>query len=163
MIKPLKKPDYQDLKIAVIGNSQTLGVGDFVVPGTSGVATKNVFEATNTSPLLLGNVVSVVGKNGELLEKNSVAVGSDNQTVAQIKASYLPSYIPMEYLADLDDAAATTSGSDGIGFFTLVSGNGGLLDESSWVSYTTTPSQFVSFGVNPINAEQVFAHPFLTL
>lgn len=162
MIKPLKRPSTQDLKSAIIANSAALTLGDYIVPGTS-TSSEFVSEATNSSALLLGVILGFEGKGGTVLELDALTVASNNQTVAQSQAVYLPSYIPMEFSADLNAAAGTTSGSDGIGFFTIASGLGGTLDESSWVAFSGTASHFVSFGPDPLNSSKVFGHTYKTL
>lgn len=161
MIVPLKL-DYQDLKSGIMANSASLAIGDMLVPGT-GASSALLSQATSTSALLLGNTIAIEGKAGAVLELDSVTVASDNVTVAQTQAVYLPAYVPMEYICDIDAAAGTTTGSGGVGFFTLVSGDGGLLDESTWVAYSGTASHFMSFGVTPQSTTKVFAHPYLAL
>lgn len=162
MIKPLKRPSTQDLKAAIIANSQALTAGDYLVPGT-GASSAFISEATNSSALLLGVLLSFEGKGGNVLEVDALTVASDNQTVAQSQGVYLPSYIPMEFSADLNAASGTTTGSGGIGFFTIASGLGGTLNESSWVAFSGTASHFVSFGADPLNSSKVFGHTYKTL
>lgn len=159
-ITPLKY-NVGDLKAGIIANSATIAVGMEVVSGASS-SSEFISAATNTSALLLGNVVGIQGKAGEVLEVDSKAVASDNQTVAQIQAVYLPSYIPTEFTCTIDAAAGTTTGSDGVGFFTIVSGNAAVLDESTWVAISGTASHFASFGVNPRVSTEVFAHTYLS-
>jgi len=159
---PLKQIPSFDLKSAIIANSQAVVKYDAIIPSTAGNSAF-VLPATNSSGLLLGVAVALEGDNGTVLELNSKTVASDNQTVAQIAAVYLPSYIPMEYECLIDDAAGTTTGSGGIGFFTIVAGTAGSLDESTWVASTGTASHFVSFGVTPYSTTKVFGHIYKTL
>lgn len=160
--QPLKQIPSQDLKTAIIANSQAITKYDNIVSGT-GASSAFISPATNTSALIVGIAVAIQGKGGTVLELNSVTASSSNQTVAQTQAVYFPSYIPMEYQCDLSAAAGTTTGSGGIGFFTIGSGTAGTLDESTWVAYSGTASHYVSFGVTPYSTTQVFAHPYKTL
>lgn len=122
-------------------------VGD-VLQGSAAASSAFVQSADGTTGQVLGVVLSIVGANGLPLEKNSVTVASDNQTVGKISVNYLPLYIPMEYEADLSAASGTTTGSAGIGTFNLSGSLAGQLDESSYVASTAAiaSKQFASRG-----------------
>lgn len=157
--RPLKKVEDRDLKTAVIANSQVFTVGGITVYGT-GANSEFATPATSSSALLGGVVVAITGLNGKVLELDSKTVASDNQTVAQIGVTYIPSYIPMEYEALAGAALGTTTGSDGNGFFTLTDAN--TLNEASWVAFSGTASHFVSFGQTPYNTRMCFGHIYKT-
>ena len=144
MFKPLKEVVSSDLKKAVIINSASIAVGDAIVPGATAANSEFVDVATSTSALILGVVVGIEGKNGAVLEKSSVTVASDNQTVGLIKAVYIPAYIDIEYEADLDNTIAVTTGSDGVGFMNLKDKD--ELSEASYVVFSGTAGQFKVFG-----------------
>lgn len=147
MFRPLKDPAREDIQNAIIANSAALAVGD-VIQGSAAAASKFVTGAANTTGPVLGVVLSIVGANGLVLEKNSVTVASDNQTVGLISVNFLPLWIPMEYEADLTAAAGTTTGSGGIGSFNMDSATNGKLLESGYVAATAaiTSKQFISRG-----------------
>lgn len=142
--RPLKEVVSSDLKKAVILNSATIAVGDAIQPGASAANSEFADVATSVSALILGVVVGIEGKNGAVLEKSTVTVASDNQTVGKIKAVYIPAYIDMEYEADLDDTIAVTTGSDGVGFMNLKDKD--ELDEATYVIFSGTAGQFKVYG-----------------
>lgn len=151
--RPLKKVETKDLKRGIISNSAVITVGGAIVFGT-GASSAFVVAATSSSALIVGTVVGIEGLNGKVLELNSKTVASDNQTVAQIAAVYIPTYIPMEYEADTSAATGTTTGSAGVGFFNLTDAN--TLNESTWVAFSGTAGQFASYGVTPYNTSKVY-------
>jgi hypothetical protein len=154
--KPLRPVAFNDLKSAIIANSQTLSIGDAIInaaTSAAGFVTSGASSATG----IVGVVVSIVGLNGQVLEKSTVTVASNNQTVGMIGVQYIPTYIPMEYMADL---SATTTG--GTNYSTLpgmfsISSDDGKLDETTWTVFTTVKN-FYSYGVNPLNPIQVSGH-----
>lgn len=155
MFKPLRLVSFEDLKTAIIANSATVSIGDPIINAATTAAGFVTSDASGTTGVV-GVVVSIMGLNGKVLEKASVTVANDNQTVGMISVQYIPTYIPMEYLVDLDAASATTTGSNLPGMFSLSSTLGKLL-ESSYTVYTTV-KVFYSYGVNPLNASQVIGH-----
>lgn len=141
MFKVLKPITGSDVKKATIVNSADLQVGEVIVPSGAFVTTGG-----GTTAGLLGIVLSIVGDRGKVLEVNQKAVAADNQTVGKIQVEYFPLFIPSEVEAVLDAAAGTTTGSGGQGNF-AVDATGLLLDESTYVAYTTVSAkQFFSFG-----------------
>ena len=153
--KPQRLVAFEDLKTAIIANSATVSIGDPIINAGTSAAGFVTSDASGTTGVV-GVVVSLIGLNGQVLEKTSVTVANNNQTVGMISAQYIPTYIPMEYLADLDANAGTTNYSKLPGMFSLSATLGKLL-ESSWTVYTTV-KLFYSYGVNPLNAAQVFGH-----
>jgi hypothetical protein len=148
MFLPLKTPSGQDLKYGLIIANGAMGRGQVIVPdGTTTPGT--VKTGGGTTGALLGVCVALANLKGEPLEKVSITVGANNQTVEQIQAQYLPLWLDMEYSGILDADAATTTHSNKYGNF-AVEATGKLLDESSYVAYTTViAKQFFSFGVTP--------------
>ena len=154
--KPQRLVAFEDLKTAVIANSQTIAIGDAIINAATSSA-GFVTGATNTTAGIVGVVVSIVGINGKVLEVSSYAAASNNQTVGMVSVQYIPTYVPMEYLVDLTAAAGTTNYSKLPGMFTIDTSTNGKLLESSWAVFTTV-KQFYSYGVNPLNGSQVFGH-----
>ena len=139
----------------VIANSATLAIGDAVIIN-SGAPQFVTSNGSNTTGIILGTVRAI--KNGpaggnSYLQKNTVTVGSDNQTVAQISVDILPSDALTTYVADLDAATGTTTNSQYFGYFNMLSGTAGKLHEASYSA--TVEGQFLSYGVNPGNSSQV--------
>jgi hypothetical protein len=155
MFRPQRLVAFEDLKSAIIANSQTISIGDAVINAATSSAGFVTSGASSTTGIV-GVVISIVGLNGQVLEKSSVTVAANNQTVGMIGVQYIPTYIPMEYLADLTQAAGTTNYSKLPGMFS-VSSNAGQLDETTWTVFTTVKN-FYSYGVNPLNGSQVFGH-----
>lgn len=154
--KPKNLIAFEDLKTAIIANSQTIAIGDAVIPaGTTSAAF--VTGGLNTTAGILGVVISIMGANGQVLEKSSVTAASNNQTVGMVAVQFIPTYIAMEYQADLTAASGTTTGSNLMGMFTVDSATNGKLLESSYTVFSTV-KQFFSYGPNPLNASQVFGH-----
>lgn len=154
--KPKNLVSFEDLKTAIIANSQTIAIGDTVIPGATTHAGA-VTGAANTTAGILGVVISIMGANGQVLEKSSVTVASNNETVGIISVQYIPTYISMEYTADLTAVSGTTTGSTLPGMFTVDTSTNGKLLESSYTVYSTV-KQFFSYGFNPLNSSQVFGH-----
>lgn len=144
----LREFSGNDLKKALLDNNQTISVGEAVIPGVQGDVSV-VLTGGGTTGALLGVVQGLEGKDGKVLEKNSQVAAADNVTVAMIRASYFPLFIPMEWGATLDADAETTDNSSAYGNFAL-DATGLLLTESSWVAFTTViAKQFFSFGIVP--------------
>lgn len=153
--KPLRPVGFNDLKSAIIANSQTIAIGDAIVNAATTHAAF-VTEATTITGVC-GVVTSIVGLNGKVLEKTSVTVASNNETVGMIGVQYIPTYIPMEYMADINAVAGTTIGSNLPGMFSIDIATAGFLNESTYTVYTTV-KQFYSYGKNPLNSSQVIGH-----
>lgn len=151
--KPLKKVEEQDLKARLIANSQTVAIGDaLIVDGTNKNAVKG---GANTTGIIIGVCVGLKQINGNsILEKSSITVGASNETTTQYAAVFVPAYIPIEYEADLSQAAGTTTDSDKMGQFNLSTSDSGKLDETS-VGVFSTQKQFFSFGVTSYSTTKV--------
>lgn len=160
MLKPLRRPTDMELKKATIGNSITVAIGDAVQPGAT---THAAMVVQATTGLVLGVVIGIE-QNGKISELSSVLTASDNETTNKYVAVYIPTWIPMEYEADLSAAAGTTTGSGLMGSFNLVSAtSGGNLDETSYLVFSGTAQQFFSYGVTPYSTTKVRGHFLKTL
>ena len=141
MFTPLKAITGQEVKRAVIDNSEELSAGQVIIPAGEGVATGG-----GTTGGLLGIVLGIYGPKGQALEVQSTEAAADNLTVDRVKVDYFPLYIPTEIEAELSADAETTTGSGGHGNF-AVDATGLLLNESSYVVFSTTADkQFFSYG-----------------
>lgn len=153
-----------DAKSALIDNSQTLSIGEVIIPGVQG-DTSVVLTGGGTTGLLLGVVTGFKDANGVSLEFNTIVAESDNITDKQIKATYLPLYIgnPGEFLSDLDAAAETTDNSGAFGNF-AVDSTGLLVDESTVVAFGTRSAvQLFSYGLTGKDTTQVTCVFFATV
>lgn len=146
---PLKKYDETDVRAYGIANSQTLAVGDAVIPAAT-TSAGFVTGAQNTTGIVLGIVRAILNPNGKPLEVTSYAVASNNQTVAGIMAEIIPCYLDVEWLADMSQATATTTSSGLMQQFNLSTSSNALLDETS-TGVFSTQKQFFSFGSSTIN------------
>ncbi len=145
---PLRQVAGQDIKYGLIKNSETISNGEVLIPAIS-TDTSVLATGGGTTGALLGVSLSLVGKDGKVLEINSKAVAADNETVAMIQASFVPTFIPMEWGATLDADSETTDNSSAYGNF-AVDATGLLLTESSVVGFATViAKQFFSWGVTP--------------
>lgn len=152
----------RDIKYGLIDNSQTLSIGELIIPGIQGDASVCLTGGGTTGDLL-GVVLGIVGAGGKVLELNSKAAAADNVTVAQIKVAYYPMYIPTEYVVDLDAASEVTDNSSGYGNF-ATEATGLLLGESSWAAFgTKTNKQFFSFGLTGNSTTEVSCRCIATL
>lgn len=158
--RPKKKVLDQDVKRAIIANSVTLTVGDLVQPAATG-HNKFITPAATTG-LILGVVVAIE-QDGKVCEKTSVTTGASNESTVVYRAVYIPSYIDMEYEADLSAAAGTTSNSDGLCFLSLGSGTPGTLDETSVALFGGTAGQVWSYGPTATSTTKVNCHIYKTL
>src|ERR1035437_860431 len=157
MFRPLKYIAENDLKSATIANSQAITLGDAIQPAATG-HNQFVTPAT-TSGLILGVVVSIL-QNGKVPEVSTVTVGSDNETTAKYTVRYIPSFVPMEFEADLD--AAATGDNNAICFLTLATA--ATLNHSTASNlFGGTPSQFSSFGVSSFSTTKVRGRFYQTL
>jgi hypothetical protein len=138
----------------VIKNSETIFIG-----GTVKLVAGAVEPADAVNDFIYGICVGIVGKNNtpyaNLLsgEKGtdtftagtSIAVDSDNETVAGIRAKVVP-LMPNDIVrAEADAALGTTTGSDEIGYYlNVLTTDERKLDESS---ASETKEQFLSVGI----------------
>lgn len=149
-IKPAQKLlDMYVIENAILSNSKTYTVGDAVIINTSApqFVTPN---GTNTTGIILGTIIGF--KNGPAagntyLQVNSYTTPSNNQTVGQVSAIILPTSDQTTYIATLSANAGTTTNSQYFGYFNMVSGTAGQLNEASYSA--TTEGQFLSFGLVP--------------
>ena len=177
MFRPLKRVEGQDLKRAVIANAVGSGtypisIGDAIQPGSSTNA-KFVTVATPTSVYPILGIVTGLIVGGKVTEKatvtgvnaagsSSTGPGTDNQATGLWSVDYIPSYVPMEYEADISAVAGTTTDSSAVGgYFNVkaIATTGdtyGTLDEASITLFSGTQGQFVSFGYTPYNTLKVF-------
>ena len=140
--------DASSFEVAVIANSQTLTVGDAIVPAATG-HTKAVTGAASNSTTILGVVTAILNAGYAFTGLNSVAAGASNETTPAYYVQYIPTSIPgVQFKALLSAAAGTTTDSDGIVTFNMYSTND-KLDESSVALFTATKKQFVSLGLDP--------------
>lgn len=175
MFRPLRKVQDQDVKRIVLANAVgtsalTITVGDCIYLGATG---HNNFatQATTTSKIL--GVVTAIVQKGKISEKTSITgvnsaltgtpstgPGTDNETYQVWSVDYIPSYIPMEYEADIDAVAGTTTDDNGVGaYFTITSGSPGIvLNSSALISTTAVGSaeQITSLGYTPYNTKKIF-------
>jgi len=154
MFTPSKAVSGEDIKYGLIENSQTLSVGEAIIPGVS-TDTSVVLTAGGTVGAVLGVVLSIVGDRGKVLEVDSKAVAADNVTIGKIKVAYLPVFIPMTWYGDLDAAAETTDNSGAFGNFSIDS-TGLLVDESTVSAFSVVENmQLFSFGLTSKDTTQV--------
>lgn len=147
--RPLRAIPITEFKSAVIANSQTLAVGDAIIPAATG-HNKFVTGANNSTGPVLGVVVAILGLNGLVTELQSIAAGASNETNKTYSVQYIPTAITnLEYEAQLDAAAGTTSNSDGLCWFNMSTSLNGKLQESSIALFSGTQGQFWSFGPTP--------------
>lgn len=137
-----------DFEVRVIANSQLVTVGDALIPGATG-HNKAVLGATNTTGMIIGVCVAIVGFNGNILELNSVTTGSANETTPVHYAQFIPLSTPgLKFSATLSQAAGTTTNSDGMGSFNMSASVSGKLDETSIALFSSTEKQFFSYGLD---------------
>lgn len=144
--KTRKAVAAEDVKYALINNSQTLSVGEVIIPAVQG-DTACVSTGGGTTAGLLGVVLGIVGDRGRVLERDTVAAASDNVTVARLKVAYVPMYRDIEFDTELDANAETTDDSGAFGNF-AVDSTGLFLAESSYTAFGTVANkQFFSYGL----------------
>lgn len=144
----LKEPLGYEMKRSLINNSQTLSVGEVVIPAIA-TDTSCLSTGGGTVGHLLGVVTSIVGKDGKVLEKDSHAAAADNVTVDMVQANYVPLVYPREFIGGLDADAETTDNSSAFGRF-AVDSTGLLVDESTIAAFgVETDKQLFSFGLIP--------------
>lgn len=142
----LRKYQTSDAKSAIIDNSQTLTLGQVIIPGVTS-ATSVVKTGGSTTSYLLGVVTGFKDIAGLALEKNTYVAGASNVTTSQVRAEYQPLAIAGEFIVDLSAAAETTTGSGEFGNFSVDS-TGLLALEGSYVAFgTRTAVQLFSYGL----------------
>lgn len=164
MFRPYKNLPMgnQDYLSYIIGNSQTIAIGDALIVGTAatssfvyGAGTASTVGTSDQSKILgvcVGFLpINQTGSSVPTQELSSVTVPSSNQTVAQIRAKFIPARLVDLWVADLNVATGTTTGSAGAGYFNI-DGNGTLLEssyrtpETAVLSYGASTASFVSMG-----------------
>ncbi len=156
------KYSARDVKYGLMDNSQTLSVGEVIIPGVQG-DTAVVLTGGGTTGLLLGAVTGFKDKAGVSLEFNTYAAESDNVTDKLVQVSYVPLAIVPEWISDLDAAAETTDNSSAYGNF-AVDSTGLLVDESTVVAFgTRTAVQLFSYGLTGKDTTQVTCTFFATV
>lgn len=149
-----QKYDTTDLEYALLDNSQTISVGEAIIPGVQG-DTSVILTAGGTLGAVLGVALGFKDTGGTALEFNSVVAESDNVTDKQVKAAYLPAYKDVRWISDLDAAAETTDNSSAFGNFSIDS-TGLLVDESTVQAFSVVENmQLFSFGLTGKNTTQV--------
>jgi len=144
----------EDVKYGLIENSQTISVGEAIIPGVS-TDTSVVLTAGGTLGAVLGVVLSIVGDRGKVYEVDSYVAEADNVTDKKVKVAYLPVFVPMTWLGDLDAAAETTDNSGAFGNFSIDS-TGLLVDESTVSAFSVVENmQLFSFGLTGKDTTQV--------
>lgn len=156
MIVPQKQLlDMYVIQNAIISNSQTIAVGDAVIINASSPAF--ITGAANTTGIILGTVLTInsgPSTGNTYLQKQSVTVASNNQTVAQISVDILASNNITTMVADLSAAAGTTTNSGFFGYFNLSASLNGTLNEASYSA--SAEKQFLSYGLVPGSTTQVY-------
>lgn len=151
---PLKSNAYSDARSALIDNSQTLSIGEVIIPGVQD-DTSVVLTAGGTDGAVLGVVVGFKDVAGHAIELDTVVAEADNVTDKKVKAIYIPSHLPIDYLTDLDAAAETTDNSGAFGNMTIDS-TGLLADESTIAAFSTVEDmQLFSYGLTGKDTTQI--------
>lgn len=154
MFTSSKPVSGEDVKYALIDNSQTISVGEAIIPGVQ-TDTSVVLTAGGTLGAILGVVLSIVGDKGKVLELNSYAAEADNVTDKLVRVAYIPSYIPGTFISDLDAAAETTDNSGAFGNFSIDS-TGLLVDESTVQAFSVVENmQMFSYGLTGRSTTEV--------
>ena len=168
----LPKSDYrqEQTQRCILAASLTFKVGDVVGLVGSG-ATLYYNTLSNHATYTVGNVYPIgvlVGfskANGEVIGQgqdpsvtpNQLTTTANNLTVEKYYGVFLPITQSMEWIADLDAAAGTTSYSNQpYSYFELADCR--TLDESEVeaASAVEADSQVMSLGVNPLNSSQIY-------
>lgn len=183
MLKPLRRPADNEVKRITLANAigtgaYKIGIGDCIQPGATGH--NKYATGAASSGLILGIIVGII-QNGKVAEVNSVTgingaqvgvpstgPGTDNETYATWQVDYIPSWVPMEYEADLSAAADTTTDSGGNCFLALLGvsttlGEAGKLNEASVALFGGSAAQFWSYGVTSYSTTKVRGHIYKTL
>jgi hypothetical protein len=140
-------------RFRVIKNSEVIKVGDWIVDEGTGAANVDAI----TEPIL-GLAVGIVTANKTSLESASVDTAaydgtwvaatksytatSDNETDKKVMVAYIPVYEGDEFVAVIDAAKGTTTGSNLEGYYLpILTSDSSKLDESG-ASTTITNTQF---------------------
>lgn len=154
MFLPKKQNAYQDVRSALLDNSQVLTIGEAIIPGVQG-DTSVVLTAGGTDGAVLGVVVGFKDRAGHAMELNTVTAEADNITDKKVLAVYIPSHLPIDWESDLDAAAETTDNSGAFGNFTI-DATGLLVDESTVSAFSVVENmQLFSYGLTGKNTTQV--------
>lgn len=149
---------------AIIGNSQTIAIGDAIIAGTgstttfvygSGTASTAVAQPTKVLGVCVGFLpINQTGGANATQELSSYAASSSNQTTGgQIRAKFIPARMSNLWVADLFNSATTgtTTGSAGFGYMNIETNS--TLKEASFVApvstvstYTGSTLSFASYG-----------------
>ena len=157
-IKPAKELlDMYVVTNCMLAASITVSVGDAVIINTAVPQTVTP-NGTNTTAAIFGTVLAIgqgPATGNTFPQRNSITTASDNVTNAQYNVDVLLSNNLATLIADLDANVGTTTNSQYFGYFSMLSGTAGKLQESS---YNTSPSsrQFLSFGAVPGVLNQVY-------
>ena len=166
MVIPIRRVSDIDKKTAIIANAvgtaaYYMGVGGMIIPGATGHVTvgtlpyvQKVVTGATSSSVILG-VISSILQNGKVCEKSTIlgvasaqtgsastGPGTDNETYKVWGVEYIPSYIPMEYIADFKGNIGTTTADDGANAYytpcgiSTTSGEDGKILESSGIIYS---------------------------
>lgn len=150
MFNSIKEVLLQDTEDYIIANSITLNIGDACYfkgsAGSGGFLTNMDSTSARVYGIVAGFVASPGGSAQGNLTTTQVVAASNNQTVAQYRARVIPVRGNRMFLADLNQAAGTTTGSGDPGYFGIKTTNSGQLDETTYVVETGTIAQFFSTG-----------------
>jgi hypothetical protein len=151
---PKKQNVYQDVRTALMENSQVLSIGEAIIPGVS-TDTSVVLTAGGTDGAVLGVVVGFKDRAGHSIELSTVTAEADNITDKKVMVTYIPAHLPIDWESDLDAAAETTDNSGAFGNFTIDS-TGLLVDESTVAAFSVVENmQLFSYGLTGKNTTQV--------
>ncbi|MEM5785008.1 MAG: hypothetical protein QW469_00515 [Candidatus Aenigmatarchaeota archaeon] len=159
MFKPLVDMYSTQTARAIIDDGLTVKVGDVIIPlSTAGSTDIITNEGVDGDVYPLGVVIGFSTYEGGVIGSGTnpnttpaeLIVPDDNTTGAKYCAVYIPITAEMEFEADLDRPAGTTTGSDKpYVYFNLADSQ--TIDESSVVPHDdeTAPLQVLSLGVIP--------------
>ena len=148
------------VRYRLIKNSEVIKVGDWIVDESAGAA-----NADATTEHILGAALDIVTKDKVSLQSPSVDTGAlggtwasstkqytaaaDNQTVDYVYVKYIPVKEDRKFIATLDAAKGTTTGSDLEGYYlSILTSDSSKLDEST---ATTTKSAMQFRIADPYN------------
>lgn len=143
----------RDKDYRLIKNSEVIKVGDALVDESTGMA-----NVDGTGEKIAGFATAIVTAEKVSLEAPSVDTGdlggtwttstksytaaADNQTVDGVMVEFIPVQEGDKYIATLDAAKGTTTGSDLVGYFVaILTTDSSLLDEST-TSTSAASTQF---------------------
>ena len=152
--------EVPEIKEAVIANSETIQIGDFIRFESGGVC-----DIDATTEDICGMAVDIVDNNGISLDsptKGTVtgtwtasskqyAAASDNETVDGVRVRFVPATSRTVFLVKMD-AADGTSGTAKIGkYYQILTSDASQIDEST-ISETETSMQFQIADENGLGA-----------